>query len=82
MAASSIAAAGLIYAAQPKTTKVFRIFMILFRGETEAEKGFSDYLAGRGIAVELIVRDVAQDLKKIPALIEEARALQVDLIYT
>jgi putative ABC transport system substrate-binding protein len=80
--AGSAAAAELSYAATPKTTKVFRIYMILFRGETEAEKGFSDYLASRGIAVELIVRDVAQDLKKIPALIEEAQALHVDLIYT
>ncbi len=82
VAASSLAAAGFSYAAPLKATKVFRIYMILFRGETEAEKGFSDYLASRGIEVELIVRDVAQDLKKIPAFIEEARALQVDLIYT
>ncbi len=82
VAASSLAAAGFAYAALLKATKVFRIYMILFRGETEAEKGFSDYLASRGIEVELIVRDVAQDLKKIPAFIEEARALQVDLIYT
>ncbi|MES2049161.1 MAG: ABC transporter substrate-binding protein [Pseudomonadota bacterium] len=82
VAASSIAAARLSYAAPLKAIKVFRIYMILFRGETEAEKGFSDYLASRGIAVELTIRDVAQDLKKIPALIEEARALKVDLIYT
>ena len=82
VAASSLAAAGFSYAAPLTMTKVFRIYMILFRGETEAEKGFCDYLANRGIAVELIVRDVAQDLKKIPALIEEARALKVDLIYT
>lgn len=77
-----VAATGFSFAATLPTTKVFRIYMILFRGETEAEKGFSEYLASRGIAVELIIRDVAQDLKKIPALIEEARALKVDLIYT
>lgn len=82
MAAGSLATTGLAYAAPLRTAKVFRIYMILFRGETEAEKGFGEYLAERGIAVELIIRDVAQDLKKIPALIEEARALQVDLIYT
>ena len=79
---SSVAATGLAHAAPMKTTMVFRIFMILFRGETEAEKGFSEYLASRGIAAEMIIRDVAQDLKKIPSLIEEARALKVDLIYT
>lgn len=82
VAASSIAVADFAYAAPLKAAKVFRIFMILFRGETEVEKGFSEYLTSRGIAVELITRDVAQDLKKIPALIEEARALKVDLIYT
>ena len=82
LAANSAIATGFSYAVPLTQSKVFRIFMILFRGETEAEKGFADYLSKRGIAFELIIRDVAQDLKKIPALIEEARALQVDLIYT
>ena len=82
VAASSITIVGFPYEAPITKNKIFRIFMILFRGETETEKGFADYLSKRGIAFELIIRDVAQDLKKIPALIEEARALQVDLIYT
>lgn len=82
MMAGTIVITPFSSAAPITTTKVFRIFMILFRGETEVEKGFSDYFSSRGITVELIMRDVAQDLKKIPALIEEARALKVDLIYT
>jgi putative ABC transport system substrate-binding protein len=60
----------------------FRIFMILYRGETEVETGFRDYFASRGIAVELIVRNVDRDIRKVTELIAEARLLNVDLIYT
>lgn len=59
-----------------------RIYMILFRGETPVERGFRDYFAVRNIPVELIVRDVALDVSKVPQLVAEARALKVDLIYT
>jgi len=59
-----------------------RIYMILFRGETPVEKGFRDYFAVNGLTPELIVRDVALDVGKVPQLIAEARAMQVDLIYT
>jgi putative tryptophan/tyrosine transport system substrate-binding protein len=59
-----------------------RIYMILFRGETAVEKGFRNYFSANNIEVELIVRDVALDVGKVPALIEEARAMHADLIYT
>ncbi len=68
--------------AQSGQARPFRIYMILYRGETDVEKGFRDYLASKKIAVELIVRDVAQDIGKVADLIAEARKLQVDLIYT
>jgi putative ABC transport system substrate-binding protein len=68
--------------AQSSRPRPFRIYMILYRGETEVEKGFRDYLASRNIAVELIVRDVAQDIGKVAGLIAEARGLGADLIYT
>ncbi|MES2296699.1 MAG: ABC transporter substrate-binding protein [Pseudomonadota bacterium] len=58
------------------------IYMILYRGETPAEKGFRNYFKTNNIEVELVVRDVALDIGKVPALIEEARALGADLIYT
>src|SRR6478672_3462607 len=60
----------------------FKIYMILYRGETEVEQGFRDYLASRRIPVDLIVRDVERDIRKIPDLVVEARQLKVDLIYT
>lgn len=59
-----------------------RIYMMLYRGETDVEKGFRDYFTVNRIPVELIVRNVAQDVGKVPQLIAEARALDVDLIYT
>ena len=63
-------------------SRPYRIFMILFRGETAVEKGFRDYLAAHGIEAELLVHDVDQDVRRVPALIDEARRAQADLIYT
>lgn len=77
--------AGLSMAAAPlraMDARPPRIYMILYRGETGVEKGFRDYLRAHGVAAELIVRDVALDVGKVPALLQEARALHVDLIYT
>ncbi|SHO60636.1 putative ABC transport system substrate-binding protein [Pseudoxanthobacter soli DSM 19599] len=62
--------------------KPHRIFMITYRGETEAEQGFRDYFAQRQIPVEIISRDIGRDLSKMPALIDEIRATKPDLIYT
>lgn len=73
-----------VRAAQPApgAARPPRIYMILFRGETAVEKGFRDYFAVNGMPVELIVRDVALDVGKVPQLIAEARAMKADLIYT
>lgn len=59
----------------------FRIVMILFRGWEEACDGFRDYFAARRIAVDLIVRDIGQDLSRVPAVIAETRELRPDLVY-
>lgn len=59
-----------------------RIFMILFRGATPVEEGFRDYFKSNQIGVEIMERDVALDVSKVPALIAEARAWKADLIYT
>lgn len=61
--------------------KPFRIYMILFRGETPVELGFKDYFLSKGIAAEFIVRNVDRDVNRVPELIREARAMQPDLIY-
>ena len=64
------------------TGKTHRILMITFRGETEVEKGFKDHLAASGIKVDLVARDVARDVKNVPAILEEAAKNRPDLIYT
>lgn len=58
-----------------------RIMMILFRGWEEACDGFRDYFAARRMPVELIVRDVAQDLSRLPGIVREAHATRPDLVY-
>ncbi|MRV71542.1 ABC transporter substrate-binding protein [Duganella sp. FT92W] len=70
------------WAVTPAPARPFRIYMILFRGETAVEKGFRNYFDVNRIPVELIVRDVALDVAKVPGLVAEARALKADLIYT
>ena len=59
----------------------YRILMLLFRGWEEACDGFRDHFAARRIPVEFIIRDMAQDLGRVPAAIAEARALQPDLVH-
>jgi putative tryptophan/tyrosine transport system substrate-binding protein len=60
----------------------FKIFMILYRGETEVEDGFKAYLEDRGIHADLIVRNVDGKMDLLPGFIAEAKAVQPDLVYT
>ncbi|MEI7432160.1 MAG: ABC transporter substrate-binding protein [Betaproteobacteria bacterium] len=59
----------------------FKIMMILWRGETEVEKGFREQLRVEGIDAELIVRNAGQDVKKIAGFVAEARQMHPDLVY-
>jgi len=58
-----------------------RIMMMLFRGWEEACQGFSDYFKGRGIAVDLIIRDAKQQVAAVPDMVREAYDLKPDLVY-
>lgn len=60
----------------------FRIYAITFRGITEVERGFEDYFAARKIPVEIIYRDLNRDNSRLPALVQEIRAMRPDLVYT
>lgn len=62
--------------------KTYRIGMLLYRGETDAERGFRQYLQQRGLKAEFIVFDASEDPKRLPALVDEMRALRPDLIYS
>jgi putative ABC transport system substrate-binding protein len=57
------------------------VLMLLYRGVTEAEKGFMDYLKSR-IPVEFIVRDAGADTMKIEEFVREAKRIRPNLIYT
>jgi putative ABC transport system substrate-binding protein len=71
-----------LQAVDTNTKPPYRIMMILYRGFTEAEKGFIDYFKQRHIAAEFIIRDVQADNSKIAEFVNEARELKPDLIYT
>jgi putative ABC transport system substrate-binding protein len=80
-AALLAAAAPLSALAHHGQPHIPRIYVILYRGETPVEQGFREYLAERKLEAELIVRNVELDASRVPALLAEARALGVDLIY-
>lgn len=70
-------------AAQPaKQEKPFRIYRVTYRGRTEVEDGFDDYLTSNGVAVEFIERDAERSTAKLPGFVEEIRQLKPDLVYT
>ena len=60
----------------------YRILAVVWRGETEVEEGFRDYLDQRGIPYELTVRSLELDRGNAPPIIEEIRRTKPDLIYT
>jgi putative ABC transport system substrate-binding protein len=66
---------------QHASGRPFRILMITFRGETDVDKGFRAYLNEAGLQVQFTVRDVAQDVSRVPAILQEAEKLPPDLIY-
>lgn len=60
----------------------YRVAMLLFRGCEEACRGFQAYFRQHGIPAEFILRDAAQDKRRIPAMVEEVRRLKPDLVVT
>lgn len=61
-------------------TKV--ILGVFYYGCDELCHGVKSELAQSGYDVELDVRDLQQDISRLPALLEEARANKVDLVIT
>ncbi|WMS42982.1 ABC transporter substrate-binding protein [Acuticoccus sp. MNP-M23] len=60
----------------------FRIFQITYRGETDVERGFRDYLEQRGIDVEITHRSAELDPSRVPDILKEVREAKPDLVYT
>ncbi len=66
----------------PQAAKPFRILAVVWRGETQVEQGFRDYLVQRGIRFEMTVRNLELDRDNAPAIIEEIERVRPDLVYT
>ncbi|MBZ0093005.1 MAG: ABC transporter substrate-binding protein [Sulfuricellaceae bacterium] len=62
--------------------KPFQVYMVLYRGITEAEKGFMDYFKSNHIPVQFTVRDCAEDKTRLPGFVGEIKRLRPDLVYT
>jgi len=60
----------------------FRIFAVVWRGETEVEQGFRDYLTQRGIPFQMTVRNLNLDRGNAPPIVEEIKRTRPDLVYT
>ncbi|MFI0846323.1 ABC transporter substrate-binding protein [Mesorhizobium sp. IMUNJ 23232] len=85
MAAGGVAgmlSPGIAGAQSGGQAKPYRIYRVTYRGRTEVEDGFDDYLASNGIAAEFIERDAERGVTKLPGFVEEIRALKPDLVYT
>lgn len=62
--------------------KPYRLYMVTWRGLTDAETGFKDYLARRGIPVEYTWRDAGQNRARLTEFLREIDATKPDLVYT
>jgi putative ABC transport system substrate-binding protein len=78
----ALLALALLPAAARAAARPWRIYAITYRGRTEAERGFADYFAARGLPVEITWRDIALDPSRLPALVDEIRRERPDLVYT
>jgi len=68
--------------AQPGEDKQYTIMMILWRGMTDAERGFMDYLKTENINIKYIIKDCNKDKARLPDFIDEIRRTNPDLVYT
>jgi putative ABC transport system substrate-binding protein len=75
----SLVLCGQIAVAQSAEKTIFAVF---WRGCEEACWGFHDYLREKDLDVEIVIRDADRDKTKIPEFLEEARAMQADLILS
>lgn len=60
----------------------YQVYMALWRGVTDAERGFMAYFKENGIPVEFIMRNAEEDKTRIPGFVEEVKQTRPDLVYT
>ncbi len=64
----------------PAAENRYTVLMLLYRGMTEAEKGFMEYLQRR-VPVDFVIRDAGADRVRIAEFVEEAKRMRPNLIY-
>jgi putative ABC transport system substrate-binding protein len=67
--------------AAPAADSRYSVLLLLYRGMTEAEKGFMEYLRPR-VPVDFVIRDAGADRVRIAEFVEEAKRMRPNLIYT
>ena len=59
-----------------------KVYMVLWRGVTDAERGFMEYIRQRNPNIEFLIRNCAKDRSKLPEFIQEIKETKPDLVYT
>lgn len=77
-----VALASVALGSGPVIAAPFKVMIATWRGCEEACTGFRNYLQGRPIDVEFLLRDADGDARRLPGFLAEARAQKVDLILT
>ncbi|MEO1194111.1 MAG: ABC transporter substrate-binding protein [Pseudomonadota bacterium] len=81
-AAALPAAAAWAQSSDSDRKEPFKIYQMTYRGETDVERGFRDYLNQRGIPVEIIHRNAERDPSRVQEFLKEIEEIQPDLVYT
>ncbi len=83
MAAGAVVLPSLTGRAQDEGKKgPFKIYQITYRGETDVERGFRDYLDQHGIEAEIIMRNAERNPANVPGFLKEIEEIKPDLVYT
>ena len=88
-AAAAAAALGGVAGLAPRSARAqaarlygrYTIHMCVFRGWTDTDRGFKDYLERRRIPVDLVVRDAEGDAARLAGFAAEIKAARPHLVY-
>jgi putative ABC transport system substrate-binding protein len=80
--ATLVSSAAVAQTEHPDTADSKLIVVVTWRGCEEACRGLLDYIETTDIDAEIILRDVDQDRAALPAVVDEVRAFDPDLLVT
>lgn len=59
----------------------FKVYMVVWRGETQVEKGFKDYFQKSGLKVDYVLRSAGQRMEPLAGFAQEINQAKPDLVY-